>query len=101
MAVAKAGQVEADLQKTANEIRNLTQDWDIKTQQIAQGKITTAQMERLSPIIIKIQELDMRARQAGLAGLENVENFEKAVGVSAPVVRFFLEMLRGTRGYGH
>lgn len=96
-AQAQQGLLEANLHKVASEVRNLSVDLDIKGEQLRQGKLTTAQMEKLNPVLLKISELDARAKAAGLAGLENVAEFEKAVGASAPVIRFLLEMIRATK----
>lgn len=95
---AKNQIVKSQAEKVFQEVTNLQLDQAIKTA-IAKGQeLTNAQLEKLQPVLLKIQELEARARQLGIQRLENLEGFEKMVGEAGPVVRFLLEILRGTAG---
>lgn len=93
---AKHQIVRSQAEKVFQEVTNLQIDQAIKTA-IAKGQeLTNAQLEKLQPVLLRIQELEAKARQLGITRLENLEGFEKMVGESGPVVRFLLEILRGT-----
>lgn len=94
------GKLEAEVQKIAGEVRKLSQDLDIGAEQLRTAKLTNAQLEKLQPVLLRIQELEAQARQLGMKRLENLEGFEEKVGAMAPFLRFLLEVVRGGSSVG-
>lgn len=92
------GKLEADVQKVAHEVRLLSQQLDISYEDLRNKKLTNAQLEKLQPVLLKIQELEAQARGLDMKRLENLANFEDKAGDMAPFVRFLLEVIRGRGG---
>lgn len=94
-AAQRQGQLEIQTEKLAAELRQARNQVDISEQDLRTRQLTNSQLEKLQPIILRIQELDAEAKRLGLKGLENMNNFEEKVGAQAPFVRFVLELMRG------
>lgn len=89
--------LKSEAEKVFQEVTNLGITQSVLMQNLRKGELTNEQLEKLNPIILKIQELEMRARQLGIQRLENMEDFEKIVGQWGPLAYFILNMIRGTR----
>lgn len=94
---ASQDKLSEEVNKIVMDIRNARQEFDIKTEQIQQNRLTSKQMEALQPVLLEIQKLEAKARQLGITKLENMAGFEETVGSAAPFIRLLLEMIRGTR----
>lgn len=90
--------IKSQAEKLFQEVTNLGIEQDIKLEDLKRGKLSNAQNEKLMPVLLKIQQLEQRARELGITRLENLQGFEEMVGESGPLVRFLLEILRGTAG---
>lgn len=87
----------SEMEKVTQELANLRINSEKLLEDVKRGRLSNAQMEALNPIILKIQDLESKARELGIQRLENMEDFEKIVGQWGPLAYFILNMIRGTR----
>lgn len=90
------GKLEAEVEQLGTMIRTGKIGTEIRAEDLKQGKLTSEQMEKLMPVLLEIQKLEAKARQLEIPKLENISGFEDKIGESAPIIRFLLEVLRGS-----
>lgn len=94
MADTKVKQMGQQYDTLAAQLKGILQRNDIDFETLKQGRLTTKQQELLNPVMEQIARMDMRAKQLGMKGLENINAFEKDTDGMANWVKFLLGIFR-------
>lgn len=91
----------ATLESTYHEIgariQNLKKEFDIKTTDLENRRLTNEQMEALNPILVAIEEMNLQYKRLGLTAAEAQQKLEENLGQQGPFIRLLLDIIRSGR----
>lgn len=96
-AKASLSKLEAETANLGADLRGKINNLEISEEQLKSARLSNKQSAAIMPLVVKAQELDNKAKELGMTGLENSKNFEETLGKSSPFVRYLLEIARGVQ----
>lgn len=90
--------LESQIQKIAQEFKNLQVDYDISEQQLREKKLTNAQLEKMQPLLVEYQMAVNRGQQLGMTQKEIDQKFAEELGQASKYFRFIQQIFGTPRG---
>lgn len=89
--------LEHDLLRASEQVRQSRLQTEITTEDLRNRRLTNQQLEKLQPVILKIQELEAQARQLGLSQAQVDAKFAETFGSENKWIQLLLQMMKGTK----
>lgn len=91
---SSASQIEHQILKTVEEIKLARQQLEISFEDLRNRRLTNEQLEKMMPLIQRLNELDIKVKEANLPQLENMAEWAKDESWYID----FINLLRYTKG---
>jgi len=86
--------IEAGIQKTAQEVKNLFHQMNLTEEQVRTARLTNDQLEKLQPILYDTAKIEQEAKRLGLSQAEVDAKFAEAFGSESKWIQFILKIIR-------
>lgn len=93
-------QTDITIQRVAQEIKNLQQQNNINLEDLRTKKLSNDQLEKIQPVMLKIQELERDMKQLGMTQAEIDQKFTSQLGVTGKWLEYARQILGNPRNYG-
>lgn len=85
--------LDAQVQRIAQEVKNLQATYDLTTEQINERRLTNAQLAKMQPLLLAYQEAVNQGLQLGLTQKQIDEKFARELGEESKWIRFIRDIV--------
>jgi len=89
--------LEHDLLRAAEQVRQSKLQTEITTEDLRSRKLSNDQLEKIQPLIRRIQEAEAKAKELGLSQQQVDAKFAESFGSENKWIQLLLQLIRGTK----
>lgn len=95
---ANVQKVDAEIQQIAQQFKNLQAQYDLTDEQIRTARLTNQQLEKMQPLLLQLQRLQIQAEELGMSQRKVDQKFAEELGESSKYIRFIQQLFGTPRG---